>query len=910
MREIKAKLVGLKTGDAFASTPDGGLLVAENIVFRGKNRPEPRESLTEATNSALSGTTATAIRGIALAGTEGLLVQDSGNVYGPGGSTLSDDAGSAVEMASSLHGGEVTVRGFSYLATKGRAQKLALTTSTATLRIGAPPPCVPAVWPGTTSSVTDGWFTAALPYAAYRLVTKRRYSETGGAEPIEVRSAPSGLFYAYGANQTYPTIYAFLHEAGPYTFRAGDIIEFYRTAAAATTAAIVDETYLAGFVQLSATNITNGYVSWEDKTFESGLGAALYTNTSEEGVEAANYLPPKAKLVETFRESLFLGNLSVPKSVSLDLRPLTSRAQGSIGPFPRGESNRAMTNGAATFTTAIASSLRVGMIVVPFDSHYHGTSDGFANASTVFARITGISGTTVTVSQVWNGTTANHDLYYHHSVRIKSATKDAYYPLSCYGAAYALTSLRLPAHYIRGASSLDGESGHPDVLADISYCAPPSSTSYSPGYDGFVLEIEAINAETSVEVFATCGDQLDPVIPLTTASTGYSLAAESLPGYLWWSKRAQPEHFPPTNLDAPGDPNANIVAMHATKEALLVFKDDGLYRVTGDGADSGFRFDLVDSSVRATGPGVTVLDKAYVMTRQGIVEATPYGAKVISGDLDGLDFGTYIRDTSAPSAQFTYFARFNEVHALVNGVVYVYNLEFGAWTTALPYCDSIPLLSRYPSTDRVVYAITRSGTKYTSTMVAPSSFATYHPSDSFGNTTVTVTAVTGTAVTHNAVTPALRVGDILKGPELVPVVVTAVTDTTHCTVHTTGLTAGSKNLYRAVACRLKPHLAGKDPGALKTWGEGRIWWAFVSGRQHRIDFTSEQGSTEVAFPLPIPSAYALTPSGPLSFKFSAPRRHGRTQRLYPEINVQAATPWAIEGLDVSFEPAGSRVRRT
>jgi hypothetical protein len=60
---------------------------------------------------------------------------------------------------------------------------------------------------------------------------------------------------------------------------------------------------------LTNTDITNGYFSFDDITEDSLLGAALYTNPSQQGILNDNAQPPLARDIAEFKNHLFFADV-------------------------------------------------------------------------------------------------------------------------------------------------------------------------------------------------------------------------------------------------------------------------------------------------------------------------------------------------------------------------------------------------------------------------------------------------------------------------------------------------------------------------------------------------------------------------------------------------------------------------
>ncbi len=130
-----------------------------------------------------------------------------------------------------------------------------------------------------------------------------------------------------------------------------------------------------------------------------------------------------------------------------------------------------------------------------------------------------------------------------------------------------------------------------------------------------------------------------PVRPAAFRPLASSLTSESgeRPARLWYSKPDEPEAFPPVNYIDVGDVRSAILALVPLDDVLLVWKEDGLFRVTGS-PPGGWVVDEVQASgvpVRLLAPGVTTTldDVCYAWTDRGVVRTAGDAVQVISTDV-------------------------------------------------------------------------------------------------------------------------------------------------------------------------------------------------------------------------------------------------------------------------------------
>ena len=109
-----------------------------------------------------------------------------------------------------------------------------------------------------------------------------------------------------------------------------------------------------------------------------------------------------------------------------------------------------------------------------------------------------------------------------------------------------------------------------------------------------------------------------------------STKAETHPNRVYYSKFQQPDAVPPLNYLDIGAKNKPIERILALRDSLIVLKEDGVFRISGDNPDfisTGF-----DSSniILAPDSAVVLNNQVYAFTTQGVVTVTENGATPVS----------------------------------------------------------------------------------------------------------------------------------------------------------------------------------------------------------------------------------------------------------------------------------------
>ncbi len=184
---------------------------------------------------------------------------------------------------------------------------------------------------------------------------------------------------------------------------------------------------------------------------------------------------------------------------------------------------------------------------------------------------------------------------------------------------------------------------------------------------------------------ATCWS---PDLP-TSGTTEISSNDEYKNG-LAFSKNGQPEAVPLKNLFQVGSKDEKILRIVPLRDSLFIFKEDGIFRCTGDDA-SNFAVTLLDSSAKIlAAESLAVLNnQIFGLADQGVVTVSETGVSVISRqieeDLLAL-FGASLDNVKAYSWGVSYESERKYILWTISGAAdtyatqaYVYNTFTNSW---------------------------------------------------------------------------------------------------------------------------------------------------------------------------------------------------------------------------------------
>lgn len=130
------------------------------------------------------------------------------------------------------------------------------------------------------------------------------------------------------------------------------------------------------------------------------------------------------------------------------------------------------------------------------------------------------------------------------------------------------------------------------------------------------------------------GEQFSPALP--TSGSSVISSNEVRGNRIYYSKYQQPEAVPLVNYIDIGPKDKVIKRIVAIRDSLFIFKEDGIYRLSGDIAP--FQVAPFDFSVQvlAADSAVVLNNQIYALSTQGVITVTDTGVSVISRPIENL----------------------------------------------------------------------------------------------------------------------------------------------------------------------------------------------------------------------------------------------------------------------------------
>lgn len=904
-QEFITAFAGLHTApSAYGTVPPGALKTADNVVIRNPSVVEPRPGFTPALTQA----------SVPLTSVWALLDFDSGVTVGPALGPATRTIYNGTAGITTPAGADLTwTRGRIFGArarknlyvTAGDALRKISPAGTTAPRAGLAPPFI---------AITEdpaGTLAAANSYYSYRAVKVRR-----DASGLIVRSAPSNRVI-YGNTQATVRnvrIRVWQHQSDDNS-PATEEWEVYRSRVSSSSD-VLDEHFLCKtFGPLSTdTNLTEDFV---DSVADVDLGAALYTNADEEGIENANFRPPQAQAVAEFNGSLVLGDLTFPASKTVSFTYTSGLAAATSAGIGDRSVVGTFTNGSNQITgIASTAGFRVGQIIRDTVGEWSGATD--------FVRVTAVGANTLTMSATFSGATAARNETISDSIRIGSQ----YFPMralyeeglvSFWSGASTIPQSSTPSTQVYAFTN--------DVIRFTRTGAGVSNT--APGIRTITFEA-ILPTSTPFTIHATHGSEYTPPLPEPTA-TGATAGQDLFPSGVIWSKFLEPEHFSVMDLQQLGADESEVWRLVRGGDGLWIFKQDGLWRLSGASRDAGFRPDRV-SSVRLLHPNAAAEsgDRAFAWTDKGILALSAGVSELQStairdqlrvvqtSSTDAADYGIWLAANTKNNEVLVGLPGNSSGNFTTTAKILVYNLETSAWTSwnIAPSCARL---------DRLGVLTLGLETAASDSFAAPlyitrREVQAYEAVQNYDFTApLNVTAVTGRNITFTTTGSYVPlVGDCIVGifADNALYWVTAVTSSTQVQLDRTGFqVSAAVTAYRGYSSSVAPvACTAKNPSTLKLWGEGS--WLFGSTLglvSITLDFGSSRAEGAAGFTRVFTdtvTSQAHT-NNPRSERFIVHPNYSRAEQLFPELSVDnaAGTTWRVEGLSLFYQPMSPRLSR-
>lgn len=407
----------------------------------------------------------------------------------------------------------------------------------------------------------------------------------------------------------------------------------------------------------TAGEISAGTVTVTDDVPDTLRGATLYTSPSQQGILQSNDPPPLAKDICFFKNSVFYANtvnkqrytltlisvagtdgLTYVVAATKEIQDLTYTAAtaGSAGNSITVAYTAGGTAGSEVVTvvgTAISIQIEDGVstadqIKAAFDL----SADAIALASCAVSGVGGNAQNTVTATALAGGKDAS-------TVTIGGVVYTGKTSETASSGEFKVTTSETAAENI----DLTAQS----LVRVINQYASNTTiyAYYMSGYNdlpGIILLEERTIGGSSFALVSNKGSAFNPTLP--SSGTTQSSDNETYENRVYVSKQQQPEAVPIGNYIPVGSENKAILRIVPLRDSVFVFKEDGLFRITGESIND-FKADRFDETVvlNASETVVPFQNQLFAYTSQGIVGVSDSGSAIQSRpiEVDLLENATF-----------------------------------------------------------------------------------------------------------------------------------------------------------------------------------------------------------------------------------------------------------------------------
>lgn len=420
-------------------------------------------------------------------------------------------------------------------------------------------------------------------------------------------------------------------------------------------------------------NVTSGEIlaknfTVTDLTPYSLMRTTLYTSPSQEGILNSNNQPPFALDMDVFKGCAFYANVKQKQTLSIALISVESPSLGYV-----------VDASVATHTNFILDSitttanLRVGMRAVGTGIQANSVIVSIDSANQVTLDKATIASATVSVEfqdrfslggvDYWAGSSQN--------VAINQFFVDG---TSTPGQNINATAVNLIDIINTSASNTTIYGYYISALGDL------------PGQ--ILFEERAIGG-ANFSATSTAGDSFSPVLP--TSGNAIISDNEVRQNRVYISKASQVEAVPILRFFDIGSANFPIQRVVALRDGIFFFKQDGIFRLSGETFES-FTVNLLDNTVVLKVPesAVPFNNQIFCFTTQGVCAVTDSGVKIMSVPIEDklleLSSEQYVNFAGASfgvayeSERLYMFFTVTEVDDEFATQAFIYNSLTDSWT--------------------------------------------------------------------------------------------------------------------------------------------------------------------------------------------------------------------------------------
>lgn len=598
---LMLKVKGLHLhNNQFSEVPIGALSTADNIVIDRDSVAESRRGQKTYGEPVASGN-GTAISRL-FSYRDHLFTQTSGTLYKD-----NDEAGTWVALSGShfppsdeVRSRGISIEGSLFLTTSGGVKKLDQVEGQFVIA------GVDRALGGSTELSGATGFLPISGSVAHRLVWG--YED---ANQKEIIGSPSQRLITY--NSDLQTRNVSLIWDVPTSITPNYFWRLYRSTAAIGLEAVPeDELQLVKEGNPTSQELADRFFTVLDDTPSALRGADLYTNPSQESILKANDPPPRAEDIVSYLDLTLYANTLTKHRYFSDLLTVGDDFH-YITYSGNAESGSATISGIPSTTT-----LRAGMVV---------SGTGIVPLS----KINSVpSSTAVVLDKAVTQTFTNNLLSFHDVFGVGGQEYYASSGTNTNRREFFADTTGTPATNIETTALSLVQTVNRNVNNTNVYAYYVSGDEDNPG---MLLFEERLVGGNAFSIYSSAGDAWSPTLPVT-AGTELS-SNETKINRIYISKPGLPEAVPALNFKDVGSADAAILRILALRQAIMVLKTDGVFRITGNDI-TNLTIDPFDSSTLLRGRDTAVVLNNMVIcyTDQGVVSIGDNGVTPLSRNIE------------------------------------------------------------------------------------------------------------------------------------------------------------------------------------------------------------------------------------------------------------------------------------
>lgn len=679
--------------------------------------------------------------------------------------------------------------------------------------------------------------------------------------------------------------------------------QIYRSlGTAASTDEPTDELQLVIQGTPTSGEITAKSLTVTDSTPYSLMRAALYTNPSQEGIANANYQPPYALDMDVFKTCAFYANIKQKQTLAVTMISVDSPSLGYVS-----ETGDTTSGSAVVINIGDTTNIRAGMRAV---------GSGIPDNTTV---LTVDSSTQVTLSANATATASGVAIEFQDRVTLASVNYWAGSTQTVASNTFLVATAGTPGQNIEDTAI--------NLIAIVNTSASNTQiygfyTSGTEDLPGAMFFEERVIGGSTYYATSTAGTSFSPELP--TSGTTIASDNEERQNRVIISKPGEVEAVPLYRFFDIGSANFPIQKVVALRDGVFFFKQDGIYRLSGETFQS-FVVTLLDNTVVLKVPesAVPFNNQVFCFTTQGICAITDSGVKIMSVPIENTLL-------ELASDQFTNFATASFGVAYESARLYMFytvSAETDVYATqAFVYNSLTDSWSRWVM-DRTCGIVNISVNKLfmgqTDTGQVMIERKNYTASD-FADEEY---AVTITVVTSDTELTLADASNVTVGMTLVQssrqVIVESVSGNDITITSSTKIVTGAATVYQPISSSIEwAPIDTDNPGILKQFCECTFFFrnavfdeiiagftSNISLNTKEVTITNQNNSGAWGVFKWGAQPWGGSPGGQTILRTYIPREKQRASWLGITLTTnQAFTGFSLQGISVIFNPMSSRIR--